>query len=292
MRIARRARDAAYAAYCQQREQEREEELASLRADVQQGLLPQSELEAREKEMKASADEDEADAYVYSYFGDGLPAEELQAYKDELEEAAAAVVAAARKRMREDVDMEAVTAGDKAEVEKWAHALLRQAAEKAEANAAVLERWARETTEMPVWLDDALAAAEKEQRDPALTGCEAIANGRVAVVLLAGGMRPAAGGADGKGQAAKQVPAGAVPLELPSGKGLFQLQAERLARVQKLAAETMFGPGESTTLAMWHGHGGNWREREMRSFSTCCAGCSTPHDPLTGFCTAHLPRRT
>uniref|UniRef100_A0A7S3LWH2 UDP-N-acetylglucosamine diphosphorylase n=1 Tax=Palpitomonas bilix TaxID=652834 RepID=A0A7S3LWH2_9EUKA len=73
-----------------------------------------------------------------------------------------------------------------------------------------------------------LAAAGEKAEQWRKTGIDAAAKGKVGLVLLAGGQGTRLGTSDPKGM---------YNIGLPSGKSLFQLQAERLRRVQKLASE-------------------------------------------------------
>ncbi|KAF8427390.1 UDP-N-acetylglucosamine pyrophosphorylase [Tirmania nivea] len=73
------------------------------------------------------------------------------------------------------------------------------------------------------------------------SGLDAIGRGEVAVILMAGGQGTRLGSSD---------PKGCFDIGLPSQKSLFQLQAERIIKVQKLAAAKV--GNEKTAIVPWY----------------------------------------
>lgn len=104
-------------------------------------------------------------------------------------------------------------------------------------------------------LDSAIgvSAKEKEWRS---TGLKAIARGEVGVLLMAGGQGTRLG---------SSAPKGCYDIGLPSHKSLFQYQAERIARLQEVAAQEA-GKSAGSVVIPWYVMTSGPTRRETEAF--------------------------
>ncbi|KAI0778976.1 nucleotide-diphospho-sugar transferase [Trametes elegans] len=103
--------------------------------------------------------------------------------------------------------------------------------------------------------DSVIGLPEKESEWRAV-GLDAIARGEVGVLLMAGGQGTRLG---------SSAPKGCYDIGLPSHKSLFQYQAERIARLQQVAAEAAGKPAGSVVIPWYVMTSGPTRQ-ETESF--------------------------
>ena len=89
-------------------------------------------------------------------------------------------------------------------------------------------------------------------------GLQAVANGQVGVLLMAGGQGTRLG---------SSAPKGCYDIGLPSHKSLFQYQAERIARLQTVA-EAQFGKPKGSVVVPWYVMTSGPTRRETEAFLT------------------------
>ncbi|KAL5573295.1 hypothetical protein UlMin_022892 [Ulmus minor] len=91
-------------------------------------------------------------------------------------------------------------------------------------------------------------------------GLKAISDGKLAVLLLSGGQGTRLGSSD---------PKGCFKIGLPSGKSLFQLQAERILCVQRLAADAINGSSAGSVQIHWYIMTSPFTDEATRKFFEC-----------------------
>ncbi|KAI9468882.1 MAG: nucleotide-diphospho-sugar transferase [Benjaminiella poitrasii] len=95
----------------------------------------------------------------------------------------------------------------------------------------------------PEVFDSVLKHNETQLKEWEVQGLEQIARGKVAVILMAGGQGTRLGSSD---------PKGCYDISLPSGKSLFQLQAERILKIQELARQYRTEQDPQETVVPWY----------------------------------------
>ncbi|KAG9045103.1 UDP-N-acetylglucosamine pyrophosphorylase [Tulasnella sp. UAMH 9824] len=99
-----------------------------------------------------------------------------------------------------------------------------------------------EITPLPDDAFDTILGAPDKEKEWREVGIKAIADGRVGVLLMAGGQGTRLGSSD---------PKGCYDIGLPSHKSLFQYQAERIARLQTVAEEEQ-GKSKGSVIIPWY----------------------------------------
>ncbi len=89
---------------------------------------------------------------------------------------------------------------------------------------------------------ESTVGAEAKEAEYRKTGLRAIAEGEVAVLLMAGGQGTRLGSSD---------PKGCYNIGLPSKKSLFQIQAEKIKRLQ-VVAEKEYGKPAGSVVIRWY----------------------------------------
>ncbi|KAM7259651.1 hypothetical protein ACFE04_015392 [Oxalis oulophora] len=111
-------------------------------------------------------------------------------------------------------------------------------------------------------------------------GLKAIANGKLAVLLLSGGQGTRLGSSD---------PKGCFNIGLPSGKSLFQIQAERILCVQKLAAQAASEGSNGSFSIHWYIMTSPFTDEVTRKYFECHKYFGLEADQVTFFQQGTLP---
>lgn len=111
---------------------------------------------------------------------------------------------------------------------------------------------------LPEGTVDFVAGNEAKEAEWRKTGLEAIARGEVGVLLMAGGQGTRLG---------SSAPKGCYDIGLPSHKTLFQYQAERIARLQEVAAKEAGKPAGSVVIPWYVMTSGPTRKATQEFFT-------------------------
>ncbi|ORX67372.1 nucleotide-diphospho-sugar transferase [Basidiobolus meristosporus CBS 931.73] len=107
--------------------------------------------------------------------------------------------------------------------------------------------------------ESALNCSPSKIQDWEDLGLKMIAEGKVAVILMAGGQGSRLGSA---------LPKGCYDIGLPSKKSLFQLQAERLTRLQQLAQERCYDNNKKVVIPWYVMTSGPTRQATVEHFKS------------------------
>jgi len=111
-----------------------------------------------------------------------------------------------------------------------------------ETNATDPHRVADPIEPLPVEACESVSANPTKAGEWRQIGLQAVANGQVGVLLMAGGQGTRLG---------SSAPKGCYDIGLPSHKSLFQYQAERIVRLQTVA-EAQFGKPKGSVVVPWY----------------------------------------
>ena len=138
------------------------------------------------------------------------------------------------------------------------------------------------------WFDKRVTSSAAEQQDPAAIrrgwrqrGLLMLARGEIAALVLAGGQGTRLGSSDPKGM---------YDIGLPSGRSLFQLQAERILRLQELCREQTLGKSNKWTRPIpWYVMTGPSTDLPTREYFRRMDFFGLRRDQVFFFCQGCLP---